>query len=83
MNNVQYQSFEGVKGYATYANAYKQGEKVAALIEATTSHSAQSRKRQSWIVMALPTGRFAPCFIYNGDSTAVMIVHENNCCVIS
>ena len=50
--------FENVKGYATYANAQKRGEEVAA---------KRSDINYRWVVIALPNGRFAPMAIINNN----------------
>lgn len=48
--------FQDVKGYATYENAQKRGEEVAA------TYSAYDFR---WVVIALPTGRYVPMIIIN------------------
>lgn len=50
-------AFEEVKGYATRERAVKRGEEVACSLPFNAS--------LRWVVIALPTGRFAPCFIIN------------------
>jgi hypothetical protein len=50
--------FEEVKGYATYAAAIKRGEEVA---------STHQDINYRWVVIALPTGRFAPMAILNNN----------------
>ncbi len=50
--------FENVKGYATYANAQKKGEEIAAEL---------SWISYRWVVIALPNGRFAPMAIINNN----------------
>lgn len=62
MPNVKHAQFEEVRGYATYANAQKRGEEVAARL---TTYGANTPMVCRWVVVALPTGRFAPCFIVN------------------
>lgn len=49
-------TFEGVEGYKTYASAVKRGEEIAA---------ARSRIDYRWVVVALPSGRYAPLAIIN------------------
>lgn len=66
--------FENVKGYATYAAAQKRGEEVAA-----------SRQDVSyrWVVIALPSGRFAPMGIINDNvpTGPGMFLGERNFCM--
>lgn len=58
--NSKHLTFENVKGYATYENARKRGEQVAAARSAM-----DPRAYYHWVVIALPTGRFAPMVIVN------------------
>lgn len=48
--------FENVRGYVSYENAMKRGKEVAA---------AHSGVEYRWVVIALPSGRFAPMAILN------------------
>jgi hypothetical protein len=52
-------TFDGVKGYATYANAEKRGLEVAAK---ATKWQGNDKGYFRWMVVALPTGRFVPVF---------------------
>lgn len=56
-------TFEGVKGYATYANAAKRGEEVAADLNAAIAN--ERKAFFNWMVVAMPTGRFLPVFAVN------------------
>jgi hypothetical protein len=50
--------FEKVKGYATYEAAAKRGFEVA---------SKRTDLTYRWVVIALPSGRFAPLVILNNN----------------
>ena len=67
-------TFDGVKGYATYAAAVKRGEEVAA---------QRSEVDYRWVVIALPTGRFAPMAIINSKvpTGPGMFIGERNFCM--
>lgn len=67
-------TFENVKGYATYEAARKRGEEVAA---------ARSTTEYRWVVIALPSGRFAPMVIINNSvpSGPGMFLGERNLCM--
>jgi hypothetical protein len=56
-------TFEGVKGYANYANAEKRGEAVAASLANAIKDQPKCYFR--WMVVAMPTGRFLPVFSCN------------------
>lgn len=66
--------FENVKGYATYANAQKRGEQIAA---------ARSDIDYRWVVIALPSGRFTPMVILNNNVPGGpgMFLGEVNVCL--
>lgn len=68
--------FENVKGYATYANAQKRGEEIAA---------KNSDLSYRWLVIALPNGRFTPCIVLNNNIPGGPgnFVHEVNVCVVN
>jgi hypothetical protein len=67
-------TFEGVKGYATYETARKRGEEVAA---------ARGNVDYRWVVIALPSGRFAPMVIINNNvpSGPGIFLGERNLCM--
>lgn len=71
--------FEGVKGYATEANAAKRGREVEAKL------SASERDDVRWFVLAKEDGRFVPCFIVNDRCTinAGWFVHQLNVCIVN
>ena len=73
---AQHVKFPGVKGYATYANAQKRGMEMAAKCS-----GVQFR----WIVIALESGRFAPCVIVNNNVPGGpgMFLGEINVCLIN
>ncbi len=56
-------TFEGVKGYASYANAEKRGLEIAKSLDAAIENDHKSYF--SWMVVAMPTGRFLPVFACN------------------
>lgn len=64
--------FENVRGYATYAGAQKRGEEIEAA-------------RYRWVVIALPSGRFAPMVICNNSipGGSGNFVGERNVCVVN
>lgn len=66
--------FERIVGYATYEAAQKRGEEVAA---------ERSGIDYRWVVIALPTGRFAPLVILNNNVPGGpgMFLGERNVCV--
>jgi hypothetical protein len=68
--------FENVKGYATYDRAVKRGQEIEA-----------SRKdvNYRWVVIALPSGRFAPMVVVNNSVPGGpgMFLGELNCCMIN
>ncbi len=68
--------FDQVKGYATYANAQKRGEELEKQIQDV---------EYRWVVIALPSGRFAPCVILNQSVPGGpgMFLGEINVCVIN
>lgn len=63
------------KGYATYAAAQKRGEEVAARIGDAANYR--------WVVIALPTGRFAPMAIINNNVPGGpgLFLGERNLCM--
>lgn len=63
--------FENVKGYATYANAQKAAEKQFG------GYSEDFR----WVVIALPSGRFAPLVIINDHTNPGHFISLNNVCL--
>ena len=67
-------AFENVKGYATYVKAKKRGEESAA---------ARSGIDYRWVVIALPSGRFAPMVILNNSVPGGpgMFLGEVNVCL--
>jgi hypothetical protein len=67
-------TFDGVKGYATYAAAVKRGEEVAA---------QRASVDYRWLVIALPTGRFVPMAIINSQVQGGpgMFIGERNFCM--
>ena len=66
--------FEGVKGYATYANAEKRGQQIA---------DARKDIDYRWVVICLPNGRFAPMVLLNNNIPGGpgMFIHEVNVCL--
>jgi hypothetical protein len=66
--------FENVKGYATYAAAQKRGQEVEA---------ARKDVEYRWVVIALPSGRFAPLVILNNSIPGGpgMFLGERNVCM--
>lgn len=59
-------TFEGVKGYATYANAEKRGKEIADKLDAFIAPVQVNGKfYYTWMVVAMPTGRFLPVFACN------------------
>lgn len=70
-------TFEGVKGYATYANAAKRGEEIATSLITAIADSPKSYF--TWFVVAMPTGRFLPVFACNNlPGGPGMLIGENN-----
>ena len=71
---AQQLTFSGVKGYATYENAVKRGEQIAA---------ARADVHYRWVVIALPNGRFTPMAILNNSVPGGpgMFLGENNFCM--
>lgn len=67
--------FEGVKGYATYGNAAKRGNDIA---EAVAKHDKNGAR---FVVIALPNGRYAPCFMVYGDKRPEYYMHQTNVCL--
>ena len=65
-------SFEAVKGYATYANAQKRGEEVAAKF---------SDLDYRWVVIALPSGRYTPMVICNDKINPGWFIGMANICI--
>lgn len=68
--------FENVRGYATYEAARKRGEEVEA---------ARPDVSYRWVVIALPTGRFAPMVVVNSGvpSGPGMFIGERNVCIVN
>jgi len=66
--------FEQVRGYATYAKAQARGEEIAA---------RRPDIAYRWVVIALPTGRFAPMVIVNTGihGGPGPFLGELNCCL--
>lgn len=66
--------FDRVKGYATYAAAQKRGEEVEA---------ARKDVDYRWVVISLPSGRFAPMVIINNSIPGGpgMFLGERNVCM--
>lgn len=66
--------FENVKGYATYAAAQKRGEEVEA---------ARKDINFRWVIIALPSGRFAPMVVLNNSVPGGpgMFLGERNLCL--
>ena len=74
MSQNKHLTFEGVKGYATYEGARKRGQEVA---------DARADISYRWVVIALPSGRFAPMAIL-GDHVPGgpgMFIGERNFCI--
>jgi len=55
---ARYISFDEVRGYRSYKLAHKRGLEVAA---------ARPNLSYRWVVIALPSGRFAPMVIINNE----------------
>ena len=56
-------TFDGVKGYATYANAEKRGKEVAELAKNWAGPTHEHTVK--WLVVAKADGRFVPAFNVN------------------
>lgn len=69
-------TFEKVRGYATYHAAQKRGEDVAA---------RRADIDYRWVVIALPSGRFAPMVIVNNNVPGGPgnFIGERNVCIIN
>lgn len=65
--------FDEVKGYATYENARKRGEALESELKGICSFR--------WVVVALPSGRFAPMVIANDSVSPAWVIHNANCCI--
>jgi len=68
--------FENVKGYKTYAAAQKRGEEIA---------EARRDVSYRWVVVALPSGRFAPLVVINNNvpTGPGLFLGERNVCTIN
>lgn len=76
---AQHLTFEGVHGYATYDNAKKRGEEIAA----ARVNSENDKAHYRWVVIALPSGRFAPMVIVNNTVPGGpgLFLGERNVCI--
>ncbi len=80
MSCIRHASFEGVKGYATYDRAVKRGQEVVTHLGLDLE--VRLRKSSlSWFVVALPNGRFAPCFTGRDINPGWFISLPNICMV--
>ena len=77
-------TFSRVGGYDSYERAELRGKRVSALFE-ESSFSNDCSDVVSWVVVALPDGNFAPCFIldeYHGRAIQ-FFMGVSNVCVIN
>jgi hypothetical protein len=74
---IKQAQFENVKGYASYANAQKRGEQVAARMPSDVSYR--------WVVIALPSGRFTPMVVCNNQVPGGpgLFLGDANVCIIN
>lgn len=77
---MTYVQFENVKGYATRDAAVKRGMEVQNKRQATMDREGWSYR---WVVIALPSGRFAPMVIVNNTipTGPGMFLGERNLCM--